>query len=426
MIGKTGCRNLLESVGNDAKRFVNHWTHLLGVTDEQGNRHRDFSGNMKLKAPDGGERINPKEVSIRGLAESLLGEDAVERYLNPNVVRNVLEDNGAGAVGPSSFANINAFTAATAGLLEAAILEGWQNPQFIQDVIAPVEPSRQFEGRKTIGVSRIGDLAETREPLMPTKRVQLGEKWIVQPRTVENALAVEVSQEAVYLDLTGSLVNEANDLGTWLGYRKELRCIDSFIGVVNSYNYKGTSYNTYISNGYYNNDLSGSNELLYIDNVLAAEVLFRDMKDPDTNTRVLIMPNTLLVNREKGYVAEMLLGSNEAQYRSAPGATTGEQSFRTGNNPIKSKYRILESPLVYERCLAADGLNLSAANAGKSWWLFEAGQGTHVYVQNVPLRTQSAAPNQIDMIDRGLVLFVKADERGIPMWKQPRKVVRSR
>lgn len=433
MITKAGCRNLFESVGSDPGRFAVRFNNLLGVCDPSGRRHQDAAGNYRLAPPaQGVERIGTAEVSLRALAESLLGEDAVERWLRPNLLRDVLEDTGAGAIQASTFANINAFTAATAGLMDAMILEAYQNPDFIGDVLAPPEPSKQFEGRKTIGVSRIGDLAEERLPGMPTKRVQVGERWITQPRTVENALAAEVTQEAIFLDLTGGQLAEhsgATGVGEWLGYRKELRIIDSFIGVVNSYNYKGTNYNTYIAAGYYDNYISSGNELEHEDDVQNVMIKFRDMTDPETGTRVLISPNTVLVNREKTRTAEAIMGATAQSFELRDNETAGagvKTQINVSNPYYKGKLRLLESPLVYERCNAASGLNLSASAAGKAWWVFESGSKTHVYVVNWPMRTQSAAPNQVDMIDRGVVMYTKADERGVPMWKDPRRSVQSR
>jgi len=432
-------------------------THLMGLTDHRGRHHfRSGDGklNRTLKNPDDTtRRLDPHEISLRGLAESVLGENwdrqmgKVRAWLQlrelfesdpTNEGRTVLEDDGAGAIMPSAFANINAFTAVASGLLEVGILEAYESPEFIADQLAPVEPSKQFEGRKTIGAARLGDVAEERLPGMPTKRVQFGERWLTQPRTVENSLACELTQEAVYLDLTGGQVTEhANSVGDWLAYRKELRVIDSFIGTgqesgapgynIYLFNYKGTSYNPFAAAGaLYDNDITSGNELLYRANIQAAEIKFRDMVDPETATRIRVTPNTMLVNREKFYVAEDLFTADKVEFRDSPGATSGDKATRYGNNALKGKYRVLESPLVFERCDAADGLNLSTAASGTIWWLFESGTRTHSYIQNWPLRTQTAAPNQVDMIDRGLVLFVKADERGIPMWKDPRRVVRNK
>lgn len=440
MLTKTGVRNLLEShCGGDPRRLARTINHMIGVTDREGRRYTDAAGNRILKPAASGERLATSEVSLRVLQEQLLGEDGIERHLRPDLLRDlqesrdVLEDDGAGSIQASTFANINAFTAMTAGLLEAMILEAYQNPTFIGDVLAPPEPSKQFEGRKTIGVARLGDQAEERLPGMPTKRVQVGERWITQPRTVENALSAEVTQEAIYLDLTGGQLAEhtgAAGVGEWLGYRKELRIIDSFIGVVNSFNYKGTSYNTYVASGtLYDNYMSSGNELVHEDNLQAALIKFRDMTDPDTGTRILIQPNTVLVNREKLRLASAIFGTtaNGYQLRDQPTLGAGVTMQINMSDPFyKGQFRIIESPLVYQRCAAADGLNLSASNSGKAWWMFESGSKTHVYVQNWPMRTQSAAPNQVDMIDRGVVMYTKADERGVPMWKDPRRSVESR
>lgn len=451
MINRTGFRNLLENDCNgDARAFGRRVTHLLGLTDAKGRFHTGPGGRRVLKNPTdsaGREipRVSINDVSVRGLTESLLGEspnlkrvsgylaqrDLIESSEYESWTRSLLEDNGAGAVMASSFANINAFTGVVSGLLEVSILEAYENPEFIGDQLAPVEPSKQFEGRKTIGVSRLGNVAEERLPGMPTKRVGAGERWITQPRTVEKALACEITQEALFLDLTGGQLADhcgAPGVGEWLGYARELDIIDAFIGVGTIYNYKGTSYATYIAAGYYDNYLSSGNELLHEDNVQAALIKFRDMTDPDTGTRILIRPNTVLVNREKIRTANAIFGPTAQSYqlRDAPGATTGTQQINVSDPAYKGQFRILESPLVYERCTASAGLNLSASNAGKAWWMFESGPKTMVWTQNWPLRTQTAAPNNLDMIDRGVVMYTKADLRGTVTWKDPRRSVASR
>lgn len=443
MINKAGFRNLLESQCNgDAREFGRRVSHLLGVTDQAGRYYFGPHGRRVLKDPaEGLVRLKPDEVSLRGLTESLLGEDwqakmpAIRAYSalrplleNDDWSRSLLEDNGAGAVMASTFANINAFTGSVAGLLDVMILEAYENPEYIGSQLAPVEPSKIFEGRKTIGVSRLGNVAEERLPGMPTKRVGTGERWITQPRTAEKSLSCEVTQEAIFLDLTGGQLAEhtgAAGLGEWLGYAQELDIIDSFIGVVNSYNYKGTSYNTYIAAGYYDNDITSGNELLHEDNIQAPLIKFRDMTDPDTSTRILIRPNTVLVNREKIRTANSIIGPTAQQYQFRD-ATTSAHQINVADPAYKGQFKLIESPLVYERCRAATGLNLSADASGKIWWMFESGPRTHVWVQNWPLRTQSAVPNQVDMIDRGVVMYTKADLRGVDMWKDPRRVVRSK
>lgn len=441
MIRRNDIRDLLESHNGDAGVFARRMTHYMGVSDQHGNPYFDDGNNMTVRDPrdDQGKtfpRIKPSEISFGHLGRGLLGHDLFEEVFEPGSRRgagHLVAAAMAGAglnlreasdpVMPSAFANINAFTAVVTGLLEVSILEGWENPDFIGEQLMPDEPSKVFEGRKVIGTARIGDLAEERLPGMPTKRVKFGERWIEQPRTVENAMACEVTQEAVFLDLTGQVTQECNNLGEWLRYRKELRQIDAFIGVTNTYKYKGTSYNTYQTASTWDNDFS--NELLHESDFEEVLIKFRDMTDQETGTRVMINPNTVLVNRGKVRTAAAILGPTAiaTEYRSNDSAGT-PMSIRTSEPFYKNKYKLLESPLVYERCDAADGLNLSTTNAEKYWWVFEQGKRTIVYVSNWPLRVQQGAPGQVDMIDRGVVQYVKADERGVPMWIEPRRVVR--
>lgn len=430
MIRGQSIRGLYESHG--PRDFVRHTLVALGLCDRHLRRHYDRAGNQRLVAPSDAsgralDRFRPDEYSFKDLAESIIGHDWAEQ-LRPDRLQRAalmeaqapLMEAGNAPVMPSAFANINAFTAVVAGLLEVSVLEGWENPDFIADQLMPAESTKMFEGRKKIGVTRVGDQAEERLPGMPTKRVQVGERWITQPRTVENALSCEVTQEAVLLDLTGEVLREANDLGTWLGYRKELRCIDAFVGVTNTYSYKGTSYNTYLSASTWDNDFS--NELLHESDIEEALIKFRDMKDPETNTRVLIRPNAILVQRGKLRTLQSILGDTAEQFQYR-GATTAAHQINVAKPAYKGQFTIVESPLVYERINASDGLNVSASNSEKYWWMYEKGKAI-VYAQNWPMRTQQAAPHQADMIDRGVVLFVKADERGVPFWQEPRRVVR--
>jgi hypothetical protein len=434
MIGKSSTRQMYASLG--PARFARQVRHLLGVSDQKGQRYTDrlteshvLRDPMDSKGAAMGPRLRPTDFSLRDLAECIVGDDWSQK-MRPDIMQQAslmeqarpLVEAGTGAVMPSAFADINAFTAVVAGLLEVSVMEGWQNPEFIADQLMPTENTRMFEGRKVIGTTRIGDLAEPRLPGNPTKRAQFGERWITQARTVENALSCEVTQEAVYLDLTGEVLEQANSVGDWIGWRKELRTIDAFIGVTNTYVYSGTGYNSYLTSGYFTNSLTG-NELLHWTNIQTIELLFRDMLDPATNTRVRIQPNRILVNQEKWYTLMAILKATSVEYRDIPGSTSAAQQIRHFENPLKG-YTALTSPLVYQRCTDASGLNLSASNAGKIMWVWEAGKFAK-YAQNWPQRVQQAAPNQADMIDRGVVLFVKADERGIPMIYEPRRSVQS-
>lgn len=436
MIGKQSTKQLFESMGPAA--FAKEVRHLLGASDRNGRRYRHATtGEQQRRKPRDSqgremEALDPHSFSLRDLAEATLGENWQAKMKSPRwqmavalqEEASVMEDTGAGAVQASQFADINAFTAVVSGLLEISLMDGWENPEFIMDQVMPDVPTRMFDGRKVIGTTRLGDVAAPRYPGEPTKRAGFSERWITQPRTVENALACEVTQEAVYLDLTGEVLEQANAVGDWIRWRKEMRCIDCFLGITNTYSYNGTTYNTYISNGYFNNQITG-NELFFWEQVNAVELLFRDMTDPATGLRVRINPDCMYVNQDKLYQAEGVLNATELEFRGIPGSTTAQQDVKRFKNVIAGKYRLFTSPLVYQRMTDATGLNLSATTAGKYWYVWDSKKPPMKYASNWPLRVQQAAPNQVDLIDRGIVLFVKADERGVPMVYEPRRIVNS-
>src|ERR1700726_892332 len=164
MIRSESIRTLYESAGPGS--FVRRTYQALGLCDAAGKRHHDRAGNATLVNPKDAqgheiERFRPDEYSLRDLAESLIGDDWSEQ-LNPDAIKRtaLLEDKrsileaGTGAITASAFANINAFTAVVAGLLEVSVLEGWKNPQYFADDLMPAENTRMFEGRKAIGVTR--------------------------------------------------------------------------------------------------------------------------------------------------------------------------------------------------------------------------------------------------------------------------------
>lgn len=439
MIGKQSTKQLFEQMG--ARDFARKTCHLLGVCDPSGRKYHDPTvGHQKKCAPKDSkgaamECLNPASFSLNDLAEGILGPNYAAKMSSPRwtlalmqeqerqaMGLPIMEDAGAGAIQASQFADINAFTAVVTGLLEISLMDGWENPEFIMDQVMPDVTTRMFDGRKVIGTTRLGDVAEPRYPGNPTKRAGFSERWITQPRTTENALACEVTQEAVYLDLTGEVLEQANAVGDWLRWRKEMRQIDCFLGITNTYQYNGTSYNTYIANGYFNNQITG-NELFFWEQVNQVELMFRDMLDPATGLRVRIIPDSMFVNQDKVYQAEGVLNATELELRGAPGATSGQQDVKRFKNVIAGKYKLYTSPLVYQRMTDASGLNLSTTTAGKYWYLWDSKHPPFRYAQNWPLRIQQAAPNQVDLIDRGIVLFVKGDERGVPMVYEPRRIV---
>lgn len=428
---------------NGRLRFVNELRNGLGLCDKNGSDHRDYAGNPRLKNP----LIKPEQFSLQELAEGIIGPSwrnlfnpdsksmgaytraaSLVASSNPGSRRALLESTGVG-LDPTAFLNVNTFTAVVGGLIEVKIMEAFQNPALIADTLMPAEPTR-LNGQKLIGTQLIGDRAKKRLPGEAHTRAQFGERWIETPETRENALAVDVLKETVFFDLTGQLMAVAANVGTELAYRKELEVIDTFIGVTNSFKYNGTSYNTYQTSrtlGYINDH---SNQLTDWTSIQATMLLFMRQQDPHTAKRILIQPNTILVNPAKIATANLILSATQTERRTGAGASPAQ----TTSNPLNisvspgapySGINVISSPLIEQRCTASDGLNLSQSNADEYWWAFEAGKSFR-YMQNYPLTVVQAAPNQYEMLDKGIVATYFANERGIPSVWSPWHIVRNK
>lgn len=438
-------KSLFESRSKETNgrwRFLTEMRHGLGLCDKDGNDYKDLAGNRTLKDP----KLAPEQFSLQELAESVVGP-SWRVVFNPEngtmnsytVARGIMESNYGGdpralvestgfGIDPGAFLNINTYTALVGGLVEVKLLQSFQNPAFIADSIMPAEATK-LNGQKIIGVQSIGDRGKKRLPGETHTRAQFGERWIETPETRENALAIDVLKEAVFFDLTGSVLKQAAEVGKELGYRKELECIDLFLGVTNSFKYNGTAYNTYQTSqtlGYLND---GVNQLIDWTAINSAVMLFMRMADPHTSKRILTNPDTIVVMPQRLATANLILGATQTDLRTAPGltqATAVSLNIASGaGNPFAGRFKVLSSPLLEQRALATDGLALTQANTDGLWFMLESGM-PFKYMQNYPLTVTQASPTNYDSIDRGVVASYFANERGIPSVWSPWHVVRNR
>lgn len=438
-------RDLYESrckQSNGRWRFLVEMRNGLGLCDANGSDHVDLIGNRQLKE----RHLLPENFSLAELAESIIGPSwrslfnpdsnslgrftAARGLIESNDRRALVESAGVG-VDPTAFLNINTFTSVVGGLVEVKILEAFKNPAFIGDRLAPAEPTK-LNGQKIIGVNRIGDRGKKRLPGEAHTRAQFNERWIQTPETRENALAVDVLKETVFFDLTGDILNVAASVGEELGYRRELEILSLIVGATNSFNYNGSAYNTYASSlnaiGYFNDF---SNPLVDWTSLQADMLKFARMQDPYTGKRLLIVPNTILVNPAKVATANLVVGATSTERRTAGANTQATASTlnvsQTPSNPYSGQFEVLSSPLLEQVCTASasdGGLALSQSNADEYWWMMEAGK-SFKYMQNYPLSVAQSAPNQYEMLDKGIVATYFANERGIPAVISPWHIVRN-
>lgn len=468
-------RSLYESaVGKDADgranpggrhKFVTTVRHWLGLCDADGHNHRDKNGNRLVNMQEA--KFAAEDFNMQELAISMIGP-AYLQYLNPSDRGSlaglpgyrqmidlqfpgdpvaVLEGVGAG-VDVSAFADINAWTAVSTGLLERKVLEQFTNPMFIGDQLMATKSTRINEGQKIIGTSRAlpitsagGKATGERLPNQPHPRTTILERYVTLGKGREFANGIDITKEAGFFDLTGELLPTAAAIGEWLGYEKEIQQIDAFIGVTTQsgglfqFVYKGTATNTYQATNAnalgYTSEITGNGPLVDFTNLQTSWATFLRNTDPETLTRINKMPDTVVVNPANLAAGMLTINPNSVQRREAQGltqATATSLLITEGTNPASmfGANKILWSPLLEQRCTDVDGLNLSQTNASAYWWHFLSGdKGPFKWMQIMPMQVQQAAPTNYDMLDRGIMMSIFADWRAFPASVNPWTVIRN-
>jgi len=404
MIRGQAIRDLYESLG--PKGFVLKTRQLLGIT-------KDRFGRPTIENPE----VHPSEFSLREVAEALCGRDWVNA-LQPGHgfdQMDLLEMDAA--VVPSAFANTSAFNATVGGLIEAKILETFRRPGFIADRLVQTRPTR-LRSEKMPGVASLGDLAEEIQPGNPHPRAQLTERYVQTPEIRKRGLAVDVTKEAVFYDLTNQVLMQAERVGEVLGLRKEKRVLDTVMGIVNTYNYGGTTYNTYVSGGNWTN--THANQLQDWTSINKAEQLLADMTEQENGERILVVPDTILVMPYHRYTAANILNATAQERR------TDSQGVVTHHpNPLRDhEVQIVTSPIAMQRLTDADGLNL-AANVAQEYWFYGEFRKAFAYMENWGVTVRRADVNDYIALDRDLVFSVFANEAGTPAIVEPRYVTRN-
>lgn len=413
MISKHSVKRLVES--QTANGAVLELRRALGLADEKGRPYRDNLGRSYINKETA--TLSPEQCNFRAIFEGFLGEETLERFGRGG---SLMEAAGVGAVTPSTFANISGFTLAIGGLLEYKILEAFSMPELVADRIAQTEPTSVLGGTKHIGVANVGDVAAERKPADPVKMIGLEDRWIQTPETVEYSAGIEITYEAIAQDLTGQILQRASQVGQSIALRKEYRVIDMMIGATNTYNYKGTSYNTYQASTPWIN--SHQNTLTDWTKVNAALQLFSKMRDAETGQPILVTLKDLFVMPGNLLTATKIFRDTSVQSR-----TQTQAVVSASNSPVLGMFDPFTSPLAYFRATATaanGGLALSDTDATALWFLgdFKKAFG---YRQFHPPMVESAVPNTYDMLSRRVVTAYFAYERGVPFTKEPRYVTKN-
>lgn len=394
-----------------ALRFADRFRGELGLTMNE-------NGRPVIREP----KFHPREFSLRGLAESLCGIEWVENLREgQHGAYRVFEAGANPAIVPGHIPNVSAYLGSIAGLLDAAILEGYEKPEYIIDRLIYTMPSKVRQ-ESLIGLGRMGDQARRRNPADPHPFAQFGERKIISPETYNDALACAVTFEAVFFDRTNQVIDRCNSVGDELALRKELDGFRMIAGVTNPYNYNGVAYNTYLTSGNWINDVS--NPLVDWTNLDVISAMASRFTDQETGNRITVTFDTLLVSPAKKLTTQYIQRATEIE--------TWTQSLAEGRrgSALGERFKMESSPYMDQVLTTADttlGLNLSQANADKYWWAMKTGPGgAFVRIENWGITINRAAPNDFTMLNHKMLLAVFADYMHAFMLREPRHVIRSK
>ena len=422
MINTRKLRSLWEGSSKSAATaldFVTQQHHLLGLCDENGNKYRDQAGNPIIK----NAKVRAEDYNLHECAQAVLGENWAEIVEGRTsdaqhaLRQKALLESGTGVgVDPSAGININAFSGLTSGLIERKILESFQNPNFVAGAVMPDE-AMKASGQKYIQSAPLGDRAARRNAGEPHARANTYGRFVRLPESYENALAIDVTAEAIFYSLDNSLMQVAASVGTELAYRREIEMLETIMKTSSTFKWNDTAYNTYgnitINTGGYNNNNS-SNALLDWTSIQSDIVAFSRFTDPDTGKRLLIQPDTLLVPPALLETAKLILGSTGGQRRTGDGTqatSTQLQVSETDYFPYAGQFRILSSPLV-EQVLVDTGTAANNAAASKYWFLIDS-KHAFKFISNMPL-TVSQSTGSYEQLDKKIAMSYFASYRGTP------------
>ena len=352
-------------------------------------------------------QLRAEDFSLRDLAEGLVpdGHQWV-RMLDPRNSGSVSILEAGDGVDVTAFLNV------AGQVIYSKILESYTQDAFAVSKLVETVPTR-LDGEKIPGIGRIKDEATEVHPGMPYPNVGFGEDYIETPSTAKHGLIVPVTKEAIFFDRTNLVLGRAAEVGEVLGLNKEKRLIDLVIGQVNNYKWKGTSYDTYQAATPWIN-LVASNELVDWTDVDAAEQLFADILDPNTDEPILVQPNAVLVMPAYRHAAYRVFKATQVSYTAADALTT-----TTAANPL-ANYTVADSRLAYRRVIASGE---SAADA-KKWWFIGDFRKAFAYMENWPITVTQSPTNSDADFNQDIVVRFKASERGAAAVLNPRYVVK--
>lgn len=376
-------------------------SNLLEAARKDGNEQRFYDDFQE--ALDAGE-ISMSDFSINELFECLVegGREFTSQWRsNPEGRESFIEAD----VNSTAFLNI------TGQLLVNTVMQAYNDPIFIGDSLCTTQPTRLPRGEKIPGLAEIGNEAEAIGENKPYPLVGFGEDWIETPEAIKRGMIIGLTREIIVQDLTARLIENARRITYWIRYNKEIRILQTVLGITSSYKRKDRSIvATYGDNsGDHDWDnLVASNALVDWTDIQAAELAFDAITDPNTGEPVLVQPNTIVVPSALKHTARRIINATEIRFGDGASATTQTVAA----NPVAGDYNIVTSQLVKK------------VTSSDSTWFMGDFKAAFAYMEVSPVQTVQAPTNSEMEFTHDVMARWKVSEWGVTAVMDPRKAVK--
>ena len=370
--------------------------------------------------------VQPLDFSIRGLFETFVRDDkgdacgrAIMETWKPEggLAVSELEEAGVGAVTTAAFSNI------TGQIIYNKILDAWNNPAFIGDMLVETIPTSFLDGEKMAGISNVADDAEAVGEAQPYPLSGVTEEYVETPRPVKRGHIIPLTREVIIADRTARLLQQAATITTSMRINKEKRILDTVLGVDTTWKYNGsvataTYHDSTTAPANFDNQITDT--LTDYTDIEAAMLAFDAITDPNTGEPVVNTINQLIVPTALLYTARRILSATQVRSSTANLETLSANPLATpGSAGAQSTgMEILSNPWVSIRGAAI------ADPATAYWWIGDF-KKAFAYMQVWPLSTVQLPSSSEWEFQNDIVRAWKVSEFGVPAVVNPRHVLRS-
>ncbi len=339
---------------------------------------------------------------LHKLFEAFVGIDTADQLRNKGV--HILME--AGAIDPSAYIGINAFTATVQGLLERMFLDDYTTAELIGDQVCTVQPNVVTSGGKKIGISGISDAAVKKVlPGMEYEVVGNQAMYIKVPENEKFGFGVRIEWEAVLYDLTGDIMTKIQDAIISIKRHREKMILRCVLGLTNNYQMvindvdqgANNTYQTSAGTGAYTYiNAKAANPLTDWTSIQASQILLNEMLDPVTKQEIQCQANTILVMKNNYINAQNILNANQRVYLTQ----SDTQRAYGPNNMPSGPYSVLQSQIARNLLVSEGGLTAQQADA--TWFMLDPKKGVIMRSVLEPQVTPVAL-NSAEMVRRDLV-----------------------